>query len=366
MSFFNSKDKPFYRLTIALKSSSINLQLCEVFNSNKIDVIHSVEETIYLENSQDPKLYTSHFVKKLNDILSQNIINIKRLIGKNEPEIVFLLYTPWFTSTITTILQKEIVTINNSYLSKKISKLQTSDNLYCLEKKIIQIKANGYTLSDYNNIKSDNIEIDVYISYISNQTKMMLSDLIRKFFYTCPISKFVTSPILHLDSIKRFMIKEDNLAFIHVDNEITEIGIIENDSLSFFITFPIGIHDFLKSINSIVKTYDYNLLYQKEILIKSPIQKEQFELVKSNWEKSIIESFNIFKGNIPKKILLKTNSKTKDFFETILNQSIKKEQNTVVSNHRIIDFDISLLKDIITYKTPTGEIELDSKLQVLI
>ena len=162
------------------------------------------------------------------------------------------------------------------------------------------------------------------------------------------------------------MVHEDNEVFIHVSGEITEVGIIEEDALVQYATFPIGIHDFLRAFNTNIPTYDDDMLYQKEISIKSKDSEALFEQTKQNWVQSLVQILTHSREHAPSKILLFGHTKTLDFFNELLGQISKDRTNLVLNNYRIIHFDISLLKDIITYKTPLGEKELDLQLEALI
>jgi hypothetical protein len=366
MSFFKSKNKQTYTLSISLKSSSIDFQLMSSTSSTKKEVLLVERSVILLENSQDPVLYTSQYIKELTLLFEKNNTKIKQITQNSPLTIHFVLWAPWFTSTISSIEHKEPTTITNDFLLKKLTQVSTDKKIYNLEKRIIKIEANGYQLDRLAKTKSSNIQLSVYTSYISEQIHTLLQDNIQKYFPLSTKISYTTSPLLILDNIKRFMIREDNVIFLNIDGEITEIGIIENDSLVYFSTFPIGIHDFLRGVQDNVRTYDYDLLYQKEFQIKSKKQELQFDILKKKWGLSVIQSLELFNKHIPNKILIITNTKTKDFFTDILLTSIKENPQNIFQNNRIINFDISLLKDIIEYKTPTGENELDLKLEALI
>lgn len=366
MSFFNVKNKFTYILSISLKSSSIDFQLIQINTLGKKEVVFAQRETLFLEDSRDSELYTKQYSKELDNLFQKNNNQIKQIIKNQELHIKFILYTPWFTSTIMSVDHHEKVLIDENFLIKKIGEIETNKDLQNLEKRLLSVRTNGYVLPEVKHIKSKDVNLSAYISYISKQIFNLLEQTVKKNFQIKTQISYTTSPLFFSDLIKQFLIKEDNLIFLHIDNEITELGIIEDDSLVSFITFPIGVHDFLRNLQTTIKTYDYDLLYQKEILLKSSNQKDQFELLKKTWEASINESLKLFKKHIPNKILLITDSKTKDFFNELLSNSIKNSPENPLKNHRIINFDISLLKDIIAYKTPVGENELNLKLEALI
>jgi hypothetical protein len=161
-------------------------------------------------------------------------------------------------------------------------------------------------------------------------------------------------------------VREDNVSFLYVGGEITEVGIIEDDVLSFYATFPIGKHDFLREVQTNNMSYDYDLLYQKQIVIKSQEKQVQFEELKERWGQMVLSTLLSFKKDVPSKILIISDSKTKDFFTENLISQIKKTSSSSFGQYRIINFEISHLKDIILYKTPAYMNEPDLQLEALI
>lgn len=366
MSFFNSKNKFSYKLSIALKSSSIDFQLIKSDSSNKKEILFIEKKVLLLQSSQDPLLYTSQYTKELSLLFDKNHIKIKQLINNEQFSVHFVLYSPWFTSSIDTVSESGPSILDEKFVSRKMEEFKINKNLKIIEQQVIKIQANGYTLEYLPGVKSNNIKLQIYSSYISEQIQELLINVIKKYFTLDTDISYTTTPLLISNSIKRFMVKEDNVIFLHVGGEITEVGIIKDDSLDHFTTFPIGIHDFLRGFQSKIKTYDYDLLYQKEIQIKSEKTKKQFENIKKTWGEGVINAFNSFKNTPPNKILIITDQKTNLFFTKILLESIKTKNQDTLQNQRIITFDISLLKDIITHKTPLGENELELKLEALI
>lgn len=366
MSFFSSKVKQTYTLVVSLKSSSIDLQLMSTNSQNKREVLFVERNIIFLENSQEPSLYTAQYSKELTHLFTKNHTKIKQIIQNQPLCISIVLFPPWFTSSITSFEHQEQVILNEDFLTQNIKTLEVNDALQILERRVIKIQANGYTLDHLTHTKCSDVHVKVYSSYISKNINTLLIDSLKKFFPEHQNIVYTTSPILIFDQIRRFMVREDNAVFLYVDSEITQVGIIENDSLVYFVTFPLGTHDFLREIQSTVQTYDYDLLYQKEIQIKSKKQQEQFDALQKKWANLIIESLALFNKNVPSKILILSHTKTRTFFTDLLTQTIKQDSESVLKNNRFINFDISLLKDIITYKTPTGENELDLKLEALI
>lgn len=366
MSFFNSKSKSSYTISISLKSSSIDLQLVRVPDKGPREVLYVQRKIILLGNSQDPQLYTKQCVAELSSILKSSAKEIQALSQGRVENTTVTLYAPWFTSQITPISHKESVVISEKFLTAQLKDIKTPKQLVNLEKKVIRILTNGYSVTELSESKFSNISLDVYSSYISRQIYDTLNETIRTALPICKRVAYVTSPILVFNQIKSLLVHEDNVSFVYVGGEITEIGVIEDDSLSYYATFPIGKHDFLREVQGDIKTYDYDLLYQKEILIKDKSRKEKFEKLKKDWVDTVLSSLSSFKQDVPSKILIISDSKTQDFFATHMSATLKASPTGFLSQHRIINFDMSLLGDIITYKTPTHTNELDLQLEALI
>lgn len=368
MSLFGNKNKTSYKLIISLKSSSIDLQLVKSTPNQIREVVFAVRNIILLKNSSDSSLYTKQYSKELSTLISKNILSIKRFIKEDPFTVEVMLYTPWFTSKIDSISHKESIMLDDSFLNTKINKIisKTKTDLKTIEKRIVKIQVNGYTLTDFIKVKSSNLKIDVYTSYISNFIYTNFKKIITDNFPELQKINFHTSPLLFLDRIKEFMIQEDNLSVIYVGGEITELSIIKEDSLVYFATFPIGKHDFLRSIQDTVQTYDYSLLDQKQIQIKSKKQENQLQKIKKDWAQSICDLMQNLNQNIPSKVLIVSDSKTLPFFTKLFTDSIAENPNSILKNHRIINFDISTFKDIISYKTPGGDNEMDLIIEALI
>jgi hypothetical protein len=319
-----------------------------------------------LESSQDPDVYTRQYANELRSLISKHILTIKKNVGISEVEVDLILYTPWFTSKINSVNHTKRVIIDNVFLQNTINEIDLNTHLKTIEKKILKIQVNGYPLTEFTKVKSSNLKIDCYTSFIADNLYTLFKKIITDNFSFIKNINVYTSPILILDTVKKFMIQEDNIISIYIGGEITELSIIKDDSLVYFATFPIGKHDFLRSLNTTIKTYDYDLLSQQQIQIKSKKQEMLFEKIKTDWSQSICDLLHHFNQHLPSKLLILTDAKTRPFFINLITNSINQNTESLLKNHRIINFDISMFKDIISYKTPIGDNEVDLIIEALI
>jgi len=305
-------------------------------------------------------------MKELSDTLKMSSQELSKNIEKSILNTEVILYAPWFTSHIKDFSHIKEFALTNKFLDEKIDSITTPSKLINLEKKIIKIVANGYPITEIPKTTISNVSLDVYVSYIAENIHKKIEETIRNSLVMVEKISYTTSPLLFFGKIKKLMVQEDNICFVYVGGEITEYGIIEDDALSYYGTFPIGKHDFLREVQGEVRSYDYDLLYQKEVQIKTKTKQDSFESLRQEWKEDLISGLFNAKHITPNKILLVSDTKTKDFFTKLINQQGVSDENIFTNQYRIINFDISYIKDIISYKTPVNTNELDLQLEALI
>ena len=113
--------------------------------------------------------------------------------------------------------------------------------------------------------------------------------------------------------IKELYIEENNCCFMNIGGEVTEFGIIEDDVLVKFSTFPMGIHSFSRELNTFtggkenVNTMNFvgdsNVDHTKDEKIKKIIEK-----ISAEWVSQVKNIIKEFPGEIPKKTFILNNS----------------------------------------------------------
>ncbi len=365
MAFLQSKNSSSYSIHISLKSSSIDFQIIKKNSNAKTEVLFVERNIFFIENSQDPKKYTEAYTKQLYACFEKNAPKINQIIQKNPYTITCILYTPWFTSQMDTLFFKEQITLNEDFIQEEFKKLPIQQDSQILERKIIKIQTNGYTLSHVKQIKFSNVQLDIYTSFLNKIIYSEIKNTIKRYFPDNKSISFRTNPLMMVEHVPRFIVNEDNLTFITIGSEITEVGIIQEDVLVQFSTFPVGVHDFMRVLQSNISSNEYKTLGQKEVLIKSANQQTEFDLIGQKWEQYLVQTLQCFKGHAPHKFILISHPDATGFFTELFGKILKNNAHFKDKNNRIINFDISLLKDIIEYKTPVGE-DIDVILEALI
>ncbi len=366
MSFFGSRTTSSYTLSIALKSSSLDVQLISTSHVGKKEVVFAERRILVLKNSQDPQQYTTQCLQELSLFLKAMCKEMHQKCNGKLTHTRVVLYTPWFTSRITPLMHKGPIVLSEKFLVDQLKTIQIPQGLVPLEKKVIKILTNGYTITQLAKEKFTNVAISVYSSYMAHVIHSQLVETIKDAVPMVKKIQFTTSPMMIFNQIKTHLAHEDNVTFLYVGGEITEVGVIEDDTLSYYATYPIGKHDFLRQIDNTVRTYDYDMLYKKEIHLKSDSQQKMFDTLKDQWSQMAFDSLRAFRKDFPSKMLIISDSKTENFFTDLIVAKLKGDAQVGATHYRIINFDISALKDIISYTLPTYAQELDLQLEALI
>lgn len=309
------------KLVISLKSSSVELSVIDL-SKNPVLLLNTKETLLYKE-ALTPQTFVDKTTEALDKILKSNYSEIiKKLKGSNECEII--LHAPWFLPEL--IYQKnEGGQINLKDFFKQSVKPPEQKEYVQIENKITNILLNGYNLTKLKDVKAEDIEINLYRSFIKEETLQKIKSVIKK--YLGGITKFdLSSSAMQLyEVIKDIFVHEDNFMFFNIGGEITEIGIVENDILEAFYTVPIGSHEFSRQLDTFIgEKGDLSTLSflgdnatDKNL---DQIKKDKMNKLKEEWSSEIIKTIKEEGKELPHKVFLVSNSDSIKFFNEIIKE----------------------------------------------
>ncbi|MEK7652396.1 MAG: hypothetical protein AAB334_00360 [Patescibacteria group bacterium] len=270
------KSKKEINLIIDIGSGSIGVAVVSVCSDPNI-----VPEILYT-NRKEIKYYgglnsrrflfsmINAFEEALTDLqknfisISKNIINIKEthcffsslwhisqtrvLTNENGKD------TKIIKSLINRIVEKESKIFETSTLKGDIN--ISAEDIQIIEKKIMQIKLNGYETSEPYSKMAKTLEINFFISAVSKKVIKILEESFFRFFNNKIIQyhTFINTAFVTLRDINPTI---NDYLFLDISGEITEIAIIKNGVLFDSISFPFG-------KNSIVRKLSEDLGTNKE------------------------------------------------------------------------------------------------------
>lgn len=317
-----SKIKSESKIVISLTSSAVELSIVEF--AIPIRILFSKKEKLLIKNSISSQEFMKKSFSALSKILDEKSIDIKSLSKKIKTcEIIF--HSPWFLPEIVNIKnKKEKVSLKKFFVEN--TKPPKQNDYKQIENKITNILLNGYHLTKLKDENSNDIEINIYRSYISKETADLLVENIQNKIPQINLFNFSSSIMQSYESIKNLFIDEDNLIFLNIGGEITEIGIIIDDVLVSALTIPSGSHSFVRKLDTFTSSTS-NLGILKFLGDKNSDEKLNLNIDKkintliNNWLNEILDTIKANYLEYPKKIFIISDSEYLDFFKTILDNN---------------------------------------------
>ncbi|MFA5838480.1 MAG: hypothetical protein WC849_00880 [Candidatus Paceibacterota bacterium] len=144
---------------------------------------------------------------------------------------------------------------------KNFELCQTKDNktdfskndIQIIEKKIMQIKLNGYETADPYHKIAKTIEMDFFISSVSKNIIKIFEDSLFRFFNDTKIyyHTFVNSVFTTLRDLNSSI---DDYIFLDISGEITEVAIVKNGVLFDSVSFPLGKNTMVRKLSETLET----------------------------------------------------------------------------------------------------------------
>lgn len=328
------------KLVVSLKSSSVEVS---VVNFDKeIELLFYSKENMLFNRPLSSKEFVDQSFIFLKKLIKDNFIEIKKTLGRSRKcELIF--HSPWFLpELISEELKGQKASLKKFFMAKV--KPPDQKDYFQLENKITNIKLNGYQLTKLKDEISDDIEINIYRSFVSNLTIKRLGNEIRTILPQINKFGFSTSTMQMYETIKNLFINTDNCLLINIGGEVTEINIVIEDVLTDSVTIPMGAHAFSRKLDTFISTRGnlstLSFLGNKSIDEKlDKIKNNKIEEVKKEWLENISSAINESKKELPKNVFVFTNSESVEFFE-LLFEDIK-----IFSENKIIFIKESIFND---------------------
>jgi cell division ATPase FtsA len=253
MSFFSffKKNKESYSLVINIGSGSVSGGIVEFTEKSGEKVIHYAKEVFPFQE----EISVSKHLTLMQSSLSTLVEKIRKSSSEKVSRIFYIFSSPWSISQTKVIRIKESkpFKVTESYLDHQIelqekqfqTEIATVGKI--IEKKIIQVKINGYVVNDFYNKTTKDLEITVFFTVVPENILSSVEEAVSKTYSVNNI--WCHSLSLSFFSIIRdfFPNKED---FIHMDvsEEITDICIIKDSVLVSSASIPLGRNDFMREL----------------------------------------------------------------------------------------------------------------------
>ncbi len=297
--------------------------------------------------------YSRESLNSINFILSSPWI----LAQSRKAQVVFEKDTLITEKVIHDIVNTEQNQLEKIFEEENLNKELSADSIF-IEKKILEVKLNGYSVNNYEKQKARNLEITFVSSLSSKKILEKIHNVVEK---NIRVSRIYhnSALLLHFMALQLLFPPRDDYISIHVHSELTDLVIVKNSMCDKLASFPCGTSTLLRQISHTLKhsveTSDSLLtLYQNNNFDHSENKKVEIAIdsIIKTWQSQFIKTI-AQRGDIivlPRTIYLSAHNYF-DIFKNIL--TINSEQQ-----FNIIPFDQSLVESHVVFEKTSEKSQL--------
>lgn len=370
LSFFNKrKQNEALAVLIDIGSASVGVALVIVEKGKPPHVLANVRENISFQEV----LSSARFLFAMNHALEKALkeiqakiykINLNLEHGKNISHVFCTLSSPWFilkTRNLDIIHENEFEVTERAIeefidkdieiLKDEIKEILPPKDVRIIEKKILQIKLNGYEIKNPHNQKTARVEMSTAVGISSQKVTRSIEQKIKNFFHTNSIH-FGTFPVAAFSAIRDIFPVEKNFLFLDITGESTDVSLVENDLIVGTISFPLGKNFFIREISTRLNTVHEEAMTLLLMFLREELHSAQYLQIADTVAKAEKEWLARFensittiarKGVLPHKIFFTTDSDTMPLFSKL----IKKAKSELLAD---TSFDAQYLDQLIVSK----------------
>ncbi len=251
MSFFwfgLKKKKDSYSIVLNVASGSVTGALVHFTEKPGIKVVSYINEPIIFQADISVSRHIELMKSALEKVLKQ--INPEHQKIQN---VYYLLASPWSISQTQTVRLKENkkVKLTDSFLQKLIDReLANSDftsHNKIIERKIIQIKANGYILNEVSGESASEAEVSVFSTVVPADLLNDIENIVAK-YYPGVASVYHSMSLPIFSVIRDLFPNREDFVYLDVSEEMTDIAVVKKGVVISLVSFPFGRNHFVREL----------------------------------------------------------------------------------------------------------------------
>ena len=245
------KKRPEFDVVYHVGTSSVGVGVVELTQDALPKVVRSVRESIpYREDVVSERFVTDMLdtLKRTNERLVKNLgpIHIKHAY--------YIFSSPWVatqTKTVT-IKEKKPFTLTKGLVEKTVASYgpkEIDNKLSILEKKVVDIKLNGYPLADPYGKKATTADISIFLSYIPKDLFKKVVDMAHSTYHAKDTKAF-SCALASFSAIRDSFHEENDFMFLDIGGELSDLTIVKGGLIIETGSFPLGGHFLIRALKT--------------------------------------------------------------------------------------------------------------------
>lgn len=232
-------------------TSSVGVGIVQLAKNKAPQILHSLREPIPYRES----VTSERFVTDMLDTVKLANTRLLKESGHIKIRSVYYIFSsPWaVTQTkVVNITEKHPFVVSKGLIDKAISSedSQASDKtLKLIEKKIIDIKLNGYHISDPYGKKATEAEVSLFTSFIPKALFDSVQDVARLTYHSKNTKAF-SCALASFSAIRDIFHEDSDFMFLDIGGELSDLMIVKDGLVAETGSFPLGGHFLLRSLKN--------------------------------------------------------------------------------------------------------------------
>ena len=356
MGFFSRFKKEQIVAVFDIGSGSIGGAMIIISPNKKPKIISSFRKSFKIR-----EFVSNEFLKK--EMLS-NLEEVAKFLQKDihaVPEKVYaFMSSPWARGSLRTIKRsrKEGFVFTEKYAKDLVEdeiqkfKKENKELDEIIDKRVVKVLLNGYESQKPNGKRVKDSEIQVFLSLSSEEMVNQVEDVIMKTYHQK--IKFTSQMFADFVVVRDIFEDVNNFITLNIDEEVTEVSVLQNDFLVGTASFPYGkktfIREISKKLNKDISQVASVLSMHKDSHLDESHTKNLEKTIQEEskvWINSLKMVFRGLFGEllIPHNIFLITDLSSRRWFLKLLNKNNFPEFITTEDSFNVILADTNTLRD---------------------
>jgi cell division ATPase FtsA len=258
-------------------SSSVGAGLVRLHHGKVAHVIYSLREDIPYRDTVNPERFLNDMIetlKRVNSRLSKEGLSHLKFteFGSLTPQRIFYIFaSPWAVTQTKVamvnkpegfVLTKELIDSvvaeqERIFETETLGRADLGDKLQAIEKRVVQIKLNGYEVHDPYGKSATRADISLFISLIPKAVVDRVFDVSMSTYHPKNTEIF-SFPLASFSTIREVFHDERDFVFVDVGGELSDISVIRDGLIIETASFPLGRHFLIRKVAKAFSTSSEN------------------------------------------------------------------------------------------------------------
>lgn len=361
------KKEPQFKVIFDVRSSSVGFGIVEFSPVSNPKIIYSDREYVEFTEEQTGENFISTLLSALqtgcDKVVEQGMREVRARYTGAELSGGYIFYSsPWYLAHIKEVIKKKDKPFVfkeddfDRFVEEELGTHTGAEDTVVIEKDITHVRINGYEIENPFNKKVKELSAAFYVSEMNKGTYQLIQKMLENSF---PDLEFIhkTHTLALFSTLRDLFPHNPTFMFLDIGGEITDLGVVEHNSLIHSVHIPFGQNYVLREATKGSDIGRSELISKLDMVYDGEVggkEKDKIEKVlgpaKENWLMKIKEAVKDMKVEVPKHIFLGSDKEFQLMFKKFLldpNLAMKEENQTVMNN--VIILDNSTFNQVISY-----------------